>query len=485
MPTAFDPPGRHAVADKDPLRNLLDFNNIDRTVENAGQMIRDGLINTIKLLTGIDLTNFVAFFESILDEIGLDLPGLADLNPLQWITNVQALLDGIDFGVPIVDFDPVAAIEQIIENVLRPHGLIVGSDVLGEGDVPTLPYALPFTLPMPASPWASFFTNLRRFLGLIDFSATDFDPAEAARQFINLVLKPTNLLAWLEDLGDGTYGLPLALLPAGLYDMFRQIIELITPDATIPTDPLGFFSTALDTFFSWFGITKTTKATSTATASQAAANAAAINAIQNPGAVTISDLMDYDVAATLPYSLRYSESGGGAIMALGGGEVGWSPSGNIARTGWARHPTDLSTIDQEITVIISETLAAGLSSKPRLYIRGRVASDNKEDVHVRIENDSVQFGRCDSSGTIITVGTADDFTPNAGDSLTLVVGASTGNTRGVIFKRNGVTVLPVVVIASANITNLGAGFALRASNGPNSTQALPAVIDSFHATDRS
>lgn len=482
MPTAWDYPGRVPKADKDPLANLLNFNDIDVAAEKAGQVIRDGLINTIKLLTGIDITSWVAFLEDLAARIGFDLSAFGDLNPVTFLTNVKAFLDDIDFADP--DFDPLAMVAQFIQNKLGPLGVIRQQDILSEGDVPTLPYALPFTLPVPATPWARWFTNLRRFLTLIDFSATDFDPLASLRQFVENGLQPTNMLAWLEDLGGGEYGLPLAQLPEGLYDLFRQIIELITPDVAIPSTPGGFFAQAWNTFASWFGITNTTKATATTALSQATANAGAINAVVNPGAVSISDLMDYAVAETLPYDLDYTESGGGAIMALGDGKVGWSPSGNLARTGWARHPDETATIYQEITVVIDKTLAEGLSSTPRLYLRGRVETDNDEDVHVRIEHDSAQLGRRDSSGTVIAVGSAVDFTPNDGDSLTWIVG-TTADDREVIFKRNGVTVIPATVIAGANVTNLGVGFALRASNGPNSTQALPAVLDSFHATDRS
>lgn len=63
--------------------------------------ILDGLVQAIKDLTGIDLSSFTSLFEGILGSIGLDLPALAELNPVtllgqygDWIAQLQDLLEG-------------------------------------------------------------------------------------------------------------------------------------------------------------------------------------------------------------------------------------------------------------------------------------------------------------------------------------------------------------------------------------------------------
>ncbi|MFV8263502.1 hypothetical protein ACNQR9_09685 [Mycolicibacterium peregrinum] len=67
MPRAFD--RRIPRDDHNPLANLLDFSNIDQTVEQAGDLIRNGVINVIKQLTGIDLSSPEAFLVSLTEVI--------------------------------------------------------------------------------------------------------------------------------------------------------------------------------------------------------------------------------------------------------------------------------------------------------------------------------------------------------------------------------------------------------------------------------
>jgi hypothetical protein len=70
MPTAFD--RLIPNSDHDPLANLLDFGEIDHTVEQAGSLIRDyivglinGVVDVIKELTGLDLSALAGVLEGI------------------------------------------------------------------------------------------------------------------------------------------------------------------------------------------------------------------------------------------------------------------------------------------------------------------------------------------------------------------------------------------------------------------------------------
>lgn len=133
MPRAFD--RRIAPSDKDPLAGLLDF-DLTQVVEESGELIRnfvfgslDGVVAVIKELTGIDLSSWVDLFEGITNEIGLDLPSLAELNPVVLLTNLLGAFDGIDITSPGA---VLATIAEALEGV-PVIGDIIGivSDVLG------------------------------------------------------------------------------------------------------------------------------------------------------------------------------------------------------------------------------------------------------------------------------------------------------------------------------------------------------------------
>jgi len=77
MPRAFDrqPPNRN---DKDPTR-VLDFNDLDSAIAESGERIRTGLPAIIYQLTGLDISSWEAFIESMADGVGIDLPFIKDI----------------------------------------------------------------------------------------------------------------------------------------------------------------------------------------------------------------------------------------------------------------------------------------------------------------------------------------------------------------------------------------------------------------------
>ncbi|QIN93610.1 minor tail protein [Gordonia phage DumpsterDude] len=93
-------------ADKDPLQGLLDFTDLDKTIETSGNRIRDALnkvrddfIEWLREVTGIDLSGALAFtdwlFEEIRSRVGVDLENLAALLEDLGDLDLASLLDAV------------------------------------------------------------------------------------------------------------------------------------------------------------------------------------------------------------------------------------------------------------------------------------------------------------------------------------------------------------------------------------------------------
>ncbi|WP_197516000.1 hypothetical protein, partial [Mycobacterium sp. 1465703.0] len=163
--------------DFDPIEAAYDF--IDRVLAPTGLLpTAQQIAAAISGLTGqnINLDDVSTFF-----------------------TNLRAFLTGIDFNV--ADFDPLAAAEQFINNVLNPTGLLASATAIAQaitgltGDGITL------------NDVQAFFGNLKAFFGGIDLNAGDFDPLAAAEQFITTVLDRTGLLTTVESIGQDITGI--------------------------------------------------------------------------------------------------------------------------------------------------------------------------------------------------------------------------------------------------------------------------------------
>ncbi|MUM06235.1 hypothetical protein B5P44_15775 [Mycobacterium sp. CBMA 213] len=183
------------------LKDLL-AEIIPQAIENMKQMV----IDFIKELTGLDLSTIEDFLTSFLTQTGLDILGLAALNPVTLLTNLIGALQGIDITNP-------GAILQAIAHALE--GVPVIGDVItllehivlggGTGGDDGFPYTLPITFggELAASPVVAWFKNVRNFLNFTDFASPSFDLADAWNNFTN----GTNQLAGaLSDLGAGVQG---------------------------------------------------------------------------------------------------------------------------------------------------------------------------------------------------------------------------------------------------------------------------------------
>lgn len=214
MPTAFD---RHIPAnDYNPLQNLLQFSGeLDSTAENVGDIIRgymqsllQGVVEIIKDLTGLDLTEIATAIESIdfsspqafaqslivaLFEIG----GFV-ITLLESPDFYTGLLDkvGQDFGL---DF---SSPEALVNSFLGALQNFFGIDLIAmaEGDPQAIIDAILSLFGFPAGAGVpgditQVFTDIMALLGNpLGVGVGAVDPLAWATTFINDILTPTGLL---------------------------------------------------------------------------------------------------------------------------------------------------------------------------------------------------------------------------------------------------------------------------------------------------
>lgn len=122
--------------DKDPLRNLLDFNDPMGAIADAagevGEQIRNAFVFVIRELTGIDLSSWDAFIASLDDGKGIDLPFL-----VQGLQTVAAIFGGIDLSSPPTPEEVWAAVMSVFVVPLNLFAALVGGLIPG-GLIPGL-----------------------------------------------------------------------------------------------------------------------------------------------------------------------------------------------------------------------------------------------------------------------------------------------------------------------------------------------------------
>lgn len=133
MPRVVDPRPRR-IADKDPLHGLLDFEDITKTVEEAGdhireflEGIRDQFVEWLKDTTGIDLSSAVSFVDWLVDQIhdllDVDLANLPEF--------IGGLLDRVRSLFPTSI--PIGLLDRSTPNLLV-NGTFDGVESLTAGD---------------------------------------------------------------------------------------------------------------------------------------------------------------------------------------------------------------------------------------------------------------------------------------------------------------------------------------------------------------
>lgn len=152
MPRTVDTPAAAAArggglsSDYSPLKNLLNFQSIDDTVLQAGQMIVTGIeaavkevVEVIKDLTGIDLSSETTLFQPIIDAITSGLGGgtggaLGDITSL--LGGIPATIEGIVAAaiadIPTVGTDVIkSVIDAFAGGAVAELGGEVGADTTG------------------------------------------------------------------------------------------------------------------------------------------------------------------------------------------------------------------------------------------------------------------------------------------------------------------------------------------------------------------
>lgn len=139
-----------------------------------------------------DLTAIINFLNEVLAIFGFESTnqGASVVNsPLPQLTqpfaNLMAFFGNIDFGIS--DFQPLAAAEQWIENVLSPTNLLATVKNIGQA-------ITGLTGDVDLGQITTWFTNLSRFFAGMNLNDGAFDPVAGAEQFIRQVLSRTGLV---------------------------------------------------------------------------------------------------------------------------------------------------------------------------------------------------------------------------------------------------------------------------------------------------
>lgn len=190
------------------LEWFTDDNNLVETVVSTWL----GFITEIPGLISLLITTWITWI--------IEAPGMA----LEFITSVL-----LPFGL----FDEIPILKLIEQ-------LLTGTYVVSP------PLALPFTLPanLPEEevpPLVQFFSNLLDFFNIGTWLSGSFNPIEAALDFIEGILKPTGLLAWLDPI---TGLLPDLLSPVWLVDLADNLINAVKsiPGGGIIGGIVGFWA---------------------------------------------------------------------------------------------------------------------------------------------------------------------------------------------------------------------------------------------------
>jgi hypothetical protein len=206
--------------------------DVEAFIAQWTQFVETYLFPIIEDLTGIDLSILQPVLDGLLDFVGFLQDALHAITGGDWsqllgvFGNLFGFLGFLDIGEGS-DFNPITQAIKFFQMILHPTGLIVGTaDVLGGVFPLTFPFVFGGAGDSLVGKW---FENLRGFMP--DFLDPLFDVAEAAAQFIENILKPTGLLAWLDTI---TGLLPDELSPQAFLDFIHNFIGAFSKLAPIP-----------------------------------------------------------------------------------------------------------------------------------------------------------------------------------------------------------------------------------------------------------
>jgi hypothetical protein len=341
-------------------------------------------------------------------------------------TSVVDGLEGLLENIPII-----GSIIKLLENGFT-----------GSGDVNY--GSFPYSFPMPMqdtsadadNPIVFFIKNFLQLFNIEDWLTGSFNPVTAIVNFVKMVLQPTNLLAWLDDI---TGLLPDIQAPQILTDIILTIEGAFTG---IPI--LGnIIQPIFDAINGLLGIGTSAQSTGNTALSAVAAIQAAIDGQAVTGGTSFVDDFNY-AAGDLPdppFDIFYFGSGSHNLGSDGDGNLHWETSGSASANARIYLP-HLNTSTQSIRVLLPKQIhhAQGTDNAIKLQLRcngtAATATDWVECNIIETASGPAQatIGYV-VGGTYTQIGTAVNISDSDGDLWEFQVG-STGDVRDFILLRN-------------------------------------------------
>lgn len=421
------------------IASITELRNAIGEVTDSFSEFFNSLSDLLSALGFMDFSDLGEFLASL-----LDLFDQISLGPLKPVLSLLA-----DLGIPFIN-----GLTQAVNLITAFTSLLSGD--FEHVDDSALPAALPAALndanPEWDNPLVQFFRNFLSLFKIDTWLNFDFNPVEAIQEFVELVLKPTNLLAWLDPV---TGLLPNFQAPPIVADMINTISYAI--------DDIPFVGDLVDPVFdaikALLGIGNTAQATANTGLAETAAIWATIQAQQVPEGVSIVEDFNGPQSNSLPvdkFAQTYFGPGAGTEGLDGQGNSAWNPSGAGSRGCHVRHKTPLHTNYQKVAVHWVKDLSFVNTTQPNVRLRARINEAETDWVEAFLE-------RVSTTQTRVRLGfyVAGVFTElysnlfqgfKDGDLLELRAGTST-DIRQLVFLRNSVPICDAIDTSGTSVVN--------------------------------
>jgi hypothetical protein len=383
----------------------------------------------------------VLFLSAIMEQILQFVPGsdqvidlLVDLGSF-----FGELWDVLSGGTASGSFNVIDSIHDFLTNLPIIGPLLENLELLIFGAEDTeFPLTFPHGFSVPPNIITQFFWIIRKFTGIDDFDDL-FSPTlpfDIIFNFIETLLKPQELLAWLVD----------GILPDGQApQLIHDIIDaMVKGFAGIPI--IGpVVQSVWNVINNLFGIGDNAQITGTHNTGEIAAIKAGL-AGAGSGGVSITEDFDRSVATSLGASWiqTYSGAGAGTEGLDGQGNAHWSNSGGTSRSVVNMNTTELTSNTQYASFVLRSKMvdAGGFpQAKRSLILRSNTAGTS----YVKAELTSSTTATLSAvvGGSVVASVNATGLVTKAGDLWEFFAGDATDDYH-FWAKLNGVTVLNLV-----------------------------------------
>jgi hypothetical protein len=407
-------------------------------------------------LDGVELPDFTAVFHII----------------AQWsIPFVNLIVDVIDFWADLVSL--ITSFPNAVINFAN-----------------NLPLNLPFTLGEGgANPILMFVYNFLQLFNITGWLNGDFNPLEIWKTVIDVMFKPTGLLAWLDPI---TGLLPDFQAPKIVSDI------ILTIESAFEGLPFigDYIKPIFDVINGLLGIGNNAQGSANTANSQVTAIWATLNGSNATGGVTVVEDFNGAQSSSPPSSFEtvYFGPGAGNDGIDGQGNLSWNENGAAWRGVLEKHNTPLGTDFGTVAIVWNQAMEFANPTPPVIKLQGRMNSAKDTWVEVSItrnfDGPFTLVAGCSVAGTYTQIGTpVTGITLNDGDTLEFRFGTSVHN-RQLLFLRNGLTVLDKT--DTGNVSALGASYRFPAMTRVAGVaiaywlyfQRKPADVGVFAASDR-